>query len=387
MPFSLIRFILAATLMLAGVNVFLSYKLRRNSVFYRFLIYFNGYVLFHQFYIIIADEFFGDRLLFADPFSLLYGPLLYFTGISMTETIIRRKTILLHSLPVLGFLCVFLYLAWFTYFPESVLLYKRVLHFYMVLSNIIYIYISLKLSSEFTKGALSRARKFLFTGFLFLFIYVSVIKFLVTFSLSFSGIFSGMLSGSRHTFDPVSVNLLRALVYMALMVGAALVFRYLMAGISYKLYLYRQTKPAVTEKLPMEKAIKQASTKYERFQLTNVQLQDYAGMLHDLMAEREPPYLDTELSLHKLANLLRIPPHHLTQVFSLYIKQNFYDYINGYRTRYACNLLKKEKNKHLNLEELAMLSGFNSRVSFNRNFKNITGYTPSRYREKQGVLK
>ena len=75
----------------------------------------------------------------------------------------------------------------------------------------------------------------------------------------------------------------------------------------------------------------------------------------------------------------KIPNHHLTQVFSMQIKQTFYQYINGFRIMHACELLQSG-NKMLNLEELAEKCGFNSKVSFNRQFKQIMGCTPSAYR-------
>lgn len=56
---------------------------------------------------------------------------------------------------------------------------------------------------------------------------------------------------------------------------------------------------------------------------------------------------------------------------------SFTDFINGYRVRYAQQLLQGEPRAHLS--EIAEEAGFSSESSFFRNFKTITGMTPSQW--------
>ena len=56
---------------------------------------------------------------------------------------------------------------------------------------------------------------------------------------------------------------------------------------------------------------------------------------------------------------------------------SFVDFINGYRIRYAMDRLRS--NRPLTLADVADESGFTSDVSFFRNFKKVTGLTPTQW--------
>ncbi|RYX93800.1 AraC family transcriptional regulator [bacterium] len=120
------------------------------------------------------------------------------------------------------------------------------------------------------------------------------------------------------------------------------------------------------------------NSRYEKSSLTDEQLIFYQEKLTKAMLD-EKLYLNPTLSLTSLSTYLKLPNHHLTQVFSVQINQTFYQYINSLRIAYACQLLKSEE-ANMNFEELADQSGFNSKPSFNRQFKLIMNCTPSEYR-------
>ena len=117
--------------------------------------------------------------------------------------------------------------------------------------------------------------------------------------------------------------------------------------------------------------------KYNKSALTTPVLEDYKIRL-DRFFDQDEVYLDNELTLESLANKLKMPMHHLTQLFNIFIGENFNQYVNKYRVAYACKLLDNH-DEQLSMEEVAYRSGFNSKVSFNRHFKNITGMTPKEY--------
>jgi hypothetical protein len=75
--------------------------------------------------------------------------------------------------------------------------------------------------------------------------------------------------------------------------------------------------------------------------------------LKSIMEDKEL-FLQHDLSLSKLAQLMNIPAHHLTQVLSLKIKMTFYEFVNRYRIDYACKLINSSEN--MTFEEIAKKS-------------------------------
>jgi len=90
------------------------------------------------------------------------------------------------------------------------------------------------------------------------------------------------------------------------------------------------------------------------------------------------PWLNPELSLYDLASELDMTSHQLTSLLNDYLKTNFYDYINHHRVEEVKRRLQNNNNQFTILA-IALECGFNSKASFNRAFKKMTGFTPSDY--------
>lgn len=118
--------------------------------------------------------------------------------------------------------------------------------------------------------------------------------------------------------------------------------------------------------------------KYEKNKLSQAQANTYCQRLVSLV-EDQKVFLNPNLTLQDLADQLDITKHHLSQVLSSMLHQNFYQFVNGYRVRHVQNHLQNQDKSNLSLLGLAMESGFNSKSAFNRAFKNHTGMTPSAY--------
>lgn len=103
---------------------------------------------------------------------------------------------------------------------------------------------------------------------------------------------------------------------------------------------------------------------------------ELADNLDKLMDERKL-FLENGLTLKNLSREARLSPHHLSQVINQHRHKNFYDYINGYKARYAANYL--QSHGKTNLTRLAFECGFNNKVSFFRAFKKYTGETPTSF--------
>lgn len=88
-------------------------------------------------------------------------------------------------------------------------------------------------------------------------------------------------------------------------------------------------------------------------------------------------YLDPNLSLKSLSRKIHVQERKVSIVINHVLKKNFHHYINEFRIKEAIELMKAREN--INIEDLFLKVGFNSRSTFNRVFKEITGKTPSEY--------
>ncbi|MDJ0365599.1 helix-turn-helix transcriptional regulator [Hymenobacter sp. H14-R3] len=90
----------------------------------------------------------------------------------------------------------------------------------------------------------------------------------------------------------------------------------------------------------------------------------------------EQPWLEPELTLTELAQRLRTNPGLLSKVINAGCGQNFNDFVNTYRVQEARRKLADARFAHYSLVGVALESGFNSKSTFNRVFKKLTGQAP-----------
>ncbi len=88
-------------------------------------------------------------------------------------------------------------------------------------------------------------------------------------------------------------------------------------------------------------------------------------------------YLDEELSLRQLADFLELKPAELTELIKASEYENFYDFVNSYRIDKVKQQLKQSDEQII---QLAYQNGFKSKSTFNKIFKEKTGFTPKAYR-------
>lgn len=102
----------------------------------------------------------------------------------------------------------------------------------------------------------------------------------------------------------------------------------------------------------------------------------------NLLMETKKPYLNPELNLSMLAEMLNIKPKVLSLKINQNYNQNFYDLINSYRVMTFKKRIESPKSDQLSLLGHAFESGFNSKSTFNKVFKESTQLTPSQYLKK-----
>jgi len=91
-------------------------------------------------------------------------------------------------------------------------------------------------------------------------------------------------------------------------------------------------------------------------------------------------YQDPELSLGSLAEKLGIHTHELSKIINMVLKKSFNDFINEYRVRDVIWKMQDASFDHITLLGIAYEAGFNSKATFNRIFKQMTGESPVEYK-------
>jgi AraC-like DNA-binding protein len=94
---------------------------------------------------------------------------------------------------------------------------------------------------------------------------------------------------------------------------------------------------------------------------------------------------EPELSLSDLANSLQTNPSVLSKAVNKSFGLNFNDFINYYRVMAVQEKLKGGSHKKQTLLGIAYDAGFNSKATFNRAFKKVTGVSPKEWLEKENL--
>jgi AraC-like DNA-binding protein len=141
-------------------------------------------------------------------------------------------------------------------------------------------------------------------------------------------------------------------------------------------------KPVVEAEITLETAtsvaIAQEKRKYQKSGLTPDGSEELHQKLKQMM-EAEKLFCEAELSLADLADRLNTQPNYLSQVINEREGKNFYDYVNTLRIEEFKKMVSEPDNRKYTLLALAQQCGFNSKSSFNRYFKRMTGQSPSEY--------
>jgi AraC-like DNA-binding protein len=113
----------------------------------------------------------------------------------------------------------------------------------------------------------------------------------------------------------------------------------------------------------------------------DVEKSELANKIIYLM-ENERLFLQPELSLNELAQHLQTNSVQLSATINQMFNKNFNDFINGLRIEEFIKKYNQDVNKRYTLLSLALDSGFNSKATFNRAFKNIKGSSPNDFFKK-----
>lgn len=98
--------------------------------------------------------------------------------------------------------------------------------------------------------------------------------------------------------------------------------------------------------------------------------------------QQQQPFLDVNYSLEKLVTDIDIPRHVLSAFINKEYGIGFREFLNKHRVNYIIANRLSPGWQLLTLEAICAEAGFQNRTTFNRQFKAITGITPSVYLKK-----
>ncbi|RXF69321.1 helix-turn-helix domain-containing protein [Arcticibacter tournemirensis] len=166
---------------------------------------------------------------------------------------------------------------------------------------------------------------------------------------------------------------LRWIVLTMLVASAGLILRFL-------IYSYRKARIKGSEKWqeqvipPLQERIKAYKGSMPELRL----LEAYERQLREYF-ERSKAFLNPGLTAGMVAAELGMPKHHFSVLLNVYIGRSFYNLVAYYRILYAMELIAGSESS-LSIEALANECGFNSKTSFNRYFREFTGFNPSEFK-------
>jgi AraC-like DNA-binding protein len=119
-------------------------------------------------------------------------------------------------------------------------------------------------------------------------------------------------------------------------------------------------------------------------QLDSFSDQEIAALKQRLthLLDNEKVYLNEELSLTELSDKLGVSNKKLSELLNQHLHTSFYTLINDYRINEVKRRLDAGDAEKYTVVSIAYDSGFQSKASFYRIFKQKEGISPSDYRKK-----
>lgn len=130
-----------------------------------------------------------------------------------------------------------------------------------------------------------------------------------------------------------------------------------------------------------EQVVKKPEDKGVKYAKSNLDSAKYDQLVVDLKnyMEIETPYLDMAFSTAQLASAIHISQHDLSMLVNQKLNTTFYEYINSYRIQYFMDNIQRVMEHETTVLALAYESGFSSKSTFNKYFRQEVGMPPTSY--------
>jgi AraC-like DNA-binding protein len=99
----------------------------------------------------------------------------------------------------------------------------------------------------------------------------------------------------------------------------------------------------------------------------------------DAMMREKRLFENLDLNLDRLARKAIIPTRRISGAINRVKGQNVSQYINGHRIAEACRLLAETEEP---VTAIMFKAGFQTKSNFNREFRRVTGTSPSEWRDR-----
>lgn len=133
------------------------------------------------------------------------------------------------------------------------------------------------------------------------------------------------------------------------------------------------------ESLSQEESMSDTKPRLRSIELSPEAAKQLDEQLQELVKNHKP-HLDEDISLPKLASLLGVTSHQLSELLNIHKSTSFYDFLNDLRYQESLQFLATNESE-LTIADIAYRSGFNNRNSFYKVFKEKTGLTPNQYKK------
>ncbi len=306
------------------------------------------------------------------PILFLFGPLLYlYLGSLTTENFRLKPALALHLLPFVV-ICVLRSLKgsvsiWSpSDLSENPLyIYNKIYYSFLIISLFIYWFLSLRLVikhkrnipynfSNYTPGNTLNWSVFVLSLFLVFFIadfsmfYINKVLNLEIFKISLLPV-----SLTVFTFIMIFFGINQIVIYPA----------------------YIKT-PKNDSKEPEPSA----TVRKDRTLIDEKQRETLSEMVFEYLKSNKP-YLNPDFSLQMMADDLNISRQKLSYLINSGQGKNFYKLVNEFRVQEVKDRLSDPEYKTYSVLGIGLECGFNSKASFNRIFKEETGFTPTEFKK------
>lgn len=325
------------------------------------------FVLMHSFFLIHTTLYVSNftynyphTLSMSTFLSFMYGPVLYFYYKRITENYTFKKVDLIHLLPTLGFIIVFIpiyslsaeeklkvMLGVGQYEPHPYLEYITAIK---IISLLVYGFFTFKLYRKNAKKSAKTSPKKVKLQRTIMIIHAVYAVSYILYAYIFIDNYN--FKGAASSFQFVAMS------FLVLYVG-------------YIAYANPQVLVGAIQ------VVKKQVVKYKNSGLTVSFSTELKEELVRLL-EVEKVYRQNSIKLETIADRLGTTRHNASQVINEHFGLNFFELINKYRVEEAMELLRSNE-ENLNIIDIAYEVGYNNKVTFNKSFKRFSNLTPSQF--------
>lgn len=350
----MLKVILLLIVFFASITFIISRSIKEKSQLHATLDAVLFAIAFHATYAFLARHFFSHNRYIDTlaPFGLMYGPLLYFTILAIQNKL-RKRLVLTHLLPFILYFISYFFIV-FSKDISIAIRYPMGISLYTLIPCSMVAYAVWALTAGFSGTTREGAAYRFFRSLGLWLITVALVLVSILFSKTLTG-------------QAIKVMIPGLILYSAMLACVGRIFQFKMNALLH---------PASDLK---SKTQVSPNMKYNKSAVKSDLMDEYAIKIQQTLLETKS-YLSPDFNLDTFATSVKIPKHHITQVFNLRLGTNFSQHVNLLRIKNAQQLM--DQHPEMKIEDVSFLSGFNTKASFNRNFKLVTGLTPTQYKEK-----